>query len=53
MQQIEQDWSPDRFLEVGMKEKLKGCKRACQTVYFNVLPTKGREQGLGDGWHWL
>lgn len=42
MQQIEQDWSPNRFLEVGMKEKLKGCKRAGQTVYFNVLATKGR-----------
>lgn len=33
MQQFEQDWSSDRFLEVGMKEKLKRCNRACQTVY--------------------
>lgn len=52
MQQFEQDWSSDSFLEVGMKEKLKGCNRACQTVYLMSFQQKAGSRAwemIGSG----
>lgn len=47
MQQFNHNWSPDMFLEVGMKKKLKGCNRACQTVYLMSFQQKARVRVQG------
>lgn len=42
MQQFEQDWSSDWLLEVGTKEKRKGCNSTCQTVYLMSFQQKAQ-----------